>query len=292
MDYIYGKLNLEVEKLFYTGTNTETAKTVVNNDDLSIQVDVKNTKGNLQIKNLEDNELNSFNGANDLYIELPKVSDKVFQTEFNEFRDDTNNKFRELQDDYSQKIIDEGNRAINVESKLRTDLDSEKDRAIAEENKKVNIDSPYKYGLDEHNLTSTYAYTVVPDEKTPKLIKVINTKSAEGLSIAQRTDDGNLCVNETPMYDYHAASKKYVDTAIGNLTFGDVKVDESSQFVDTQVVVVSDANAKTIESTPIKTINNTSIIGSGNIEISSGLTEQQVQTLIDSAIGTTLQGDY
>ena len=217
MDYIYGKLNSEVEKIFYNGLNTETTNIVVDNTEQTIKVDVLKTQGILSIKNLEDNSLSLFNGAGDLEIELPKVSDKVFQTEFDEFRDYTNNKFAFVETDYNEKIIAEKERAEENESAIRTALSEESERAIAEENKKVNIDSPYKYNIDTQQLTNTYVYTVVPNEGEPKLIKVVNTKSAEGLSIAQRTNEGNLCINETPRYDYHAASKKYVDDEISGL---------------------------------------------------------------------------
>ena len=211
MDYIYGKLNFEVEKMYYTGIDTETTETIINNDDLSIQVDVKKTKGILQIKNLEDNKLSLFNGANDLYIELPKVSDKVFQTEFNEFRDYTTNKFDFVETDYNEKITAERERAEENESAIRTDLSEESERAIAEENKKVNIDCPNKLNIAAWKDTDTYVYTVVPSEAEPKLIKVASDRYSGGQTVVQRQNDGNVVVSPAPVYPYHATNKEYVD---------------------------------------------------------------------------------
>ena len=40
MDYLYGKLNREVEKVLYKGLTTETAEVIVNNVDSTISVNV------------------------------------------------------------------------------------------------------------------------------------------------------------------------------------------------------------------------------------------------------------
>lgn len=41
MDYLYGKLNKEVEKSIYHGVNTETAEITIDNANMTISVDVK-----------------------------------------------------------------------------------------------------------------------------------------------------------------------------------------------------------------------------------------------------------
>lgn len=40
MDYLYGKLNKEIEKAYYEGLTTETAKVTVDNINSTIKVDV------------------------------------------------------------------------------------------------------------------------------------------------------------------------------------------------------------------------------------------------------------
>lgn len=193
MDYLYGKLNFEVEKVDYTGVSSSTANIAIDKKEATIKVDVLKTPNHLMIDNLEDDSITYFDGSNEIIIELPKVSDRVLQSEFNNFKNYANEKFETIEEDYNQKII------------------SESERATAAEATKVDIIAPYKYNLDTQQLTNTYVYTIVPNEKEPKLIKIVNTRSAEGLSIVQRANDGNICINETPKYDYHAASKKYVD---------------------------------------------------------------------------------
>lgn len=65
-------------------------------------------------------------------------------------------------------------------------------------------------------------------------------------SIAQRDADGQIVVNQTPTANDHAASKKYIDDGLS----------------DKQAVLVSGTN--------IKTVNNQSLLGSGNIDIQTG----------------------
>lgn len=51
---------------------------------------------------------------------------------------------------------------------------------------------------------------------------------------------------------------------------------------------VGDKQDKLVSGTNIKTINGTSILGSGNIVIEGGVTEEYVNNAISSAITTTL----
>ena len=72
------------------------------------------------------------------------------------------------------------------------------------------------------------------------------SQSNSANSIVQRDVNGQITVNQTPTANNHAASKKYVDDGLSNK----------------QATLVSGTN--------IKTVNNQSLLGSGNIDIQGG----------------------
>ena len=117
MDYLYGKLNFEVERVDYTGVSSSTAKIDIDKKEATIKIDVIKTPNNLIIDNLEDNSITYFDGSKEIIIELPKVSDRVLQSEFDIFKTSVEN-------DYNQKINAEEERALKAESELRTELNN------------------------------------------------------------------------------------------------------------------------------------------------------------------------
>ena len=95
--------------------------------------------------------------------------------------------------------------------------------------------------LDKSNVPSTiYSINNLGQQE-----QLYYSASTAGNTIVQRDNTGQLFVPQTPTVDGHATSKKYVDTGL------DAK----------QEILVSGTN--------IKTINNNSLLGSGNITIDS-----------------------
>lgn len=84
-------------------------------------------------------------------------------------------------------------------------------------------------------------------------------------------------------------TEQYKGTVTGITVNGTTK-NPSSGVVDLGTVVtdISGKQDKLVSGTNIKTINGTSLLGSGNISISGGVTEEYVNNAIASAITTTL----
>lgn len=71
MNYLYGKLNKELEYVKYSGEDTDTVNITVDNTDNTIKADVVRTPKTLTIHNNIYDSYDSFNGAYDTLIELP-----------------------------------------------------------------------------------------------------------------------------------------------------------------------------------------------------------------------------
>lgn len=72
MNYLYGKLNKELEYVKYSGEDTDTVNITVDNTDNIIKADIVRTPKTLTIHNNIYDSYDSFNGAYDTLIELPK----------------------------------------------------------------------------------------------------------------------------------------------------------------------------------------------------------------------------
>lgn len=71
MNYLYGKLNKELEYIKYSGEDTDTVNITVDNTDNIIKADIVRTPKTLTIHNNIYDSYDSFNGAYDTLIELP-----------------------------------------------------------------------------------------------------------------------------------------------------------------------------------------------------------------------------
>ena len=71
MNYLYGKLNKELEYVKYSGEDTDTVNITVDNTDNIIKADIVRTPKTLTIHNNIYDSYDSFNGAYDTLIELP-----------------------------------------------------------------------------------------------------------------------------------------------------------------------------------------------------------------------------
>lgn len=129
---------------------------------------------------------------------------------------------------------------------LNTDLDSTLG-GLTPSDEKVSSQKAVKTYVDNADTkkvdkTSTASQVYVTNASgNQSTLSYSQSNSAD--SIAQRDADGQITVNQTPTANDHAASKKYVDDGLS----------------DKQAVLVSGTN--------IKTINNQSLLGSGNIDI-------------------------
>ena len=295
MDYIYGKLNFEVEKVYYEGAETYTALvTTINSEDgdPTIEVDVLRTPFQLEIETMRTGETKKFDGYEPVKIFIPREEDIAFQDHLAEAYNDLLSKINaEIQrseaednliknedltfsgnktfdgsvafnkattfrsgstfldspsvtyndDELTEKQLTPksyvdtelntaktelnttiSNLGLELTNKIDTDVQelddrlsaaitAEEERALAAEATKVNIDCPHKLNISAWKDTDTYVYTVVPNESEPKLIKVGKDKNSGGQSIVQRQNDGNIVVDATPSYYYHATNKEYVD---------------------------------------------------------------------------------
>lgn len=132
---------------------------------------------------------------------------------------------------------------------LNTDLDSTLG-GLTPSDEKVSSQKAVKTYIDNADTkkvdkTSTASRVYVTNASgNQSTLSYSQSNSAD--SIAQRDADGQITVNQTPTANDHAASKKYVDDGLS----------------DKQAVLVSGTN--------IKTINNQSLLGSGNIDIQTG----------------------
>ena len=129
---------------------------------------------------------------------------------------------------------------------LNTDLDSTLG-GLTPSDEKVSSQKAVKTYVDDADAkkvdkTSTASQVYVTNASgNQSTLSYSQSNSAD--SIAQRDADGQITVNQTPTANDHAASKKYVDDGLS----------------DKQAVLVSGTN--------IKTVNNQSLLGSGNIDI-------------------------
>ena len=82
MNYLYGKLNKELEYVKYSGEDTDTVNITVDNTDNTIKADVVRTPKTLTIHNNIYDSYDSFNGAYDTLIELPNY--EIEQEDFPE----------------------------------------------------------------------------------------------------------------------------------------------------------------------------------------------------------------
>ena len=129
---------------------------------------------------------------------------------------------------------------------LNTDLDSTLG-GLTPSDEKVSSQKAVKTYIDNADAkkvdkTSTASQVYVTNASgNQSTLSYSQSNSAD--SIAQRDADGQITVNQTPTANDHAASKKYIDDGLSNK----------------QAVLVSGTN--------IKTINNQSLLGSGNIDI-------------------------
>ena len=132
---------------------------------------------------------------------------------------------------------------------LNTDLDSTLG-GLTPSDEKVSSQKAVKTYIDNADTkkvdkTSTASQVYVTNASgNQSTLSYSQSNSAD--SIAQRDADGQITVNQTPTANDHAASKKYIDDGLSNK----------------QAVLVSGTN--------IKTVNNQSLLGSGNIDIQTG----------------------
>lgn len=82
MNYLYGKLNKELEYVKYSGEDTDTVNITVDNTDNTIKADIVRTPKTLTIHNNIYDSYDSFNGAYDTLIELPNY--EIEQEDFPE----------------------------------------------------------------------------------------------------------------------------------------------------------------------------------------------------------------
>lgn len=82
MNYLYGKLNKELEYVKYSGEDTDTVNITVDNADNIIKADIVRTPKTLTIHNNIYDSYDSFNGAYDTLIELPNY--EIEQEDFPE----------------------------------------------------------------------------------------------------------------------------------------------------------------------------------------------------------------
>ena len=82
MNYLYGKLNKELEYIKYSGEDTDTVNITVDNTDNIIKADIVRTPKTLTIHNNIYDSYDSFNGAYDTLIELPNY--EIEQEDFPE----------------------------------------------------------------------------------------------------------------------------------------------------------------------------------------------------------------
>lgn len=82
MNYLYGKLNKELEYVKYSGEDTDTVNITVDNTDNIIKADIVRTPKTLTIHNNIYDSYDSFNGAYDTLIELPNY--EIEQEDFPE----------------------------------------------------------------------------------------------------------------------------------------------------------------------------------------------------------------
>ena len=82
MNYLYGKLNKELEYVKYSGEDTDTVNITVDNNDNIIKADIVRTPKTLTIHNNIYDSYDSFNGAYDTLIELPNY--EIEQEDFPE----------------------------------------------------------------------------------------------------------------------------------------------------------------------------------------------------------------
>lgn len=74
MNYLYGKLNKELEYVKYSGEDTDTVNITVDNTDNIIKADIVRTPKTLTIHNNIYDSYDSFNGSHEVEVEVPKYT--------------------------------------------------------------------------------------------------------------------------------------------------------------------------------------------------------------------------
>lgn len=93
-DYLYGKLNKEVEQREYKGKKSNTINVTVDNSDNSIQADLLKTKGKLKI--IKNYKPYTFDGSENVTLELHDLDTKDFVTK-EEFEEKVPKKTNQLE---------------------------------------------------------------------------------------------------------------------------------------------------------------------------------------------------
>lgn len=127
--YIYGELNRKVEHQTFTGIETETASTYVNNQSDTIEVNVKKTPKKLTI--IDGSLVKTFDGSEDINIEISSVegyatkADIEAEAKLREQADkDINSK---LDEEISNRELGDGNlsEALKTETEERISKDNQ-----------------------------------------------------------------------------------------------------------------------------------------------------------------------
>ena len=181
-DYLYGKLNKEVEQVLYKGSDTDTAKVNIDNTNYTISVDVH--KYSSPVANMVVGYSNSGTlRSNDPVNEIDVTNKRFVENSINEISVDVQEQIDTLTDDLQTTKI-EFNDALSgkLDKKNGPDPDLE------------------------------YAYTVADGHYQE--LKVIGYGPGY---IAQYDENNQLRVPVTPTWITHATSKKYVDDSVGNV---------------------------------------------------------------------------
>ena len=104
MDYIYGKLNQQVEKLKYKGKSTNTADVIIDNKNSTISVNVSNIYTQEEI--------------NQKVQELNKKIDEVEKNSIENI-DNLNKKFMEKVDELDTTLIELSDRITRIDDRIK-----------------------------------------------------------------------------------------------------------------------------------------------------------------------------
>ena len=123
-------------------------------------------------------------------------------------------------------------------------------------------------------------YSFVPKDGNPQLIKVASDRYSGGQTIVQRQNDGNIVANATPMYDYHATNKQYVDSLFATLSSVEFKIVDTlpTTNISKTTIYLKAIQGKEEYEEYIYIENKWELLGTTQIDLSNYLTKDMILT--------------
>lgn len=243
------------------------------------------TKGEMNIKDIISDDANITNLTSNNITASVSMSTPVITIE----NTPTNNKHGTNKKYVDDSITTEKNRAVGVENKLRTDLDSEISRAKSEENSiRAIASSAFHFkGNATLQLDSKGEWTGELLDDSGKVIEGNSGDVYQVLPDKEYAFNASATVGQPKWVElgFNIDLSPYIKTTEAESKIATAKSEAiltANTYTDTQVAKKQDT---LVSGTNIKTINGATLLGSGNIVISgSGTVDDALSTTSENAV--------